>query len=78
MVLSYLYSAGLTRSDLLYSLLHHLVARFAETDVSLMVTVLNAAGLQLRSDDAAAMKDFVLAVHKAAADKGKAGARPAA
>lgn len=71
--MSYLYSCGLVRADLMFSFLQHLTARFGEADVALMVTVLNACGLQLRSDDAAAMKEFVVAVQQSASDKGTAG-----
>ena len=76
MLFAYLYGCGLVRADVMYSFLHALRARFAESDVSALVTALNASGLQLRSDDPAAMKEFVLGVHARAAEMGKEGGHP--
>jgi hypothetical protein len=57
----------------IYSLLDQLKESFSEGDVALLVTMLNAVGLALRSEDAAGMKDFVVAVHARAAQQGAEG-----
>ena len=54
-----------------------LVRRFTEQDVALILALLTAAGFQLRRDNPAAMKDFVVAVHARAAEAGTAGAMSA-
>ena len=59
-LLAYCYSCGLVGADLCYSLLQQLCARFEEADVALMVVLLNCVGLQLRTEDPAAMKAWVL------------------
>ncbi|GAX86627.1 hypothetical protein CEUSTIGMA_g14035.t1, partial [Chlamydomonas eustigma] len=74
MVISHLYSCGLVRSDVVYSLLHKLRDRLSELDVDMVVLVLGSVGLQLRNEDPAAMKDFVVGVHARAADLGQQGA----
>eukprot|EP00882_Tetradesmus_deserticola_P022441 GHRQ01024349.1.p2 GENE.GHRQ01024349.1~~GHRQ01024349.1.p2 ORF type:complete len:112 (+),score=32.61 GHRQ01024349.1:360-695(+) len=56
MLLAYCYSAGMVAADCMYSVLGELTRRFAESDVAMMLTLLNAVGLQLRSADPAAMK----------------------
>ncbi|KAK9823765.1 hypothetical protein WJX72_005349 [[Myrmecia] bisecta] len=66
-VAAQLYLCGLLPVDCLYSLLRHLTDRFEEQDVAMMMTLLQACGFQLRADDPAAMKEFVLAVHARAA-----------
>lgn len=53
-----------------FSVLGELTRRFTESDVAMMLTLLNAVGLQVRSADPIAMKDFVLAVHNRAAAAG--------
>ncbi|KAK9827685.1 hypothetical protein WJX81_008109 [Elliptochloris bilobata] len=73
-VAAQLYLAGLLPAATLYSLLAHLRARFAEQDVALIWGLLNAAGFQLRRDDPAAMKEFVVAVHARAAEAAEADA----
>eukprot|EP00882_Tetradesmus_deserticola_P014563 GHRQ01015491.1.p1 GENE.GHRQ01015491.1~~GHRQ01015491.1.p1 ORF type:complete len:481 (+),score=238.12 GHRQ01015491.1:300-1742(+) len=73
MLLAYCYSAGMVAADCMYSVLGELTRRFAESDVAMMLTLLNAVGLQLRSADPAAMKDFVMAVHSRAAAAGPGG-----
>lgn len=45
--------------------------------MAMMSAALRAAGLQLRSADPAAMKDFLVAVHARAAEAAKAGAMSA-
>ncbi|CAG9459980.1 unnamed protein product [Pedinophyceae sp. YPF-701] len=70
MLTSYVYSAGLVDATTPFSLLAHLTQNFSEVAVTLMVTVLNACGLALRSDDPVAMRDFVVGVHKRAAEVG--------
>eukprot|EP00798_Chlamydomonas_sp_ICE-L_P023340 gene23340-30589_t len=70
MLLAYLYGCGVLRADLMYTFMDSLRERFWESDVSALVTLLNAAGLQLRSDDPVAMKEFVLSVHARAAKAG--------
>ncbi|KAG2436983.1 hypothetical protein HYH02_011415 [Chlamydomonas schloesseri] len=72
-LLAYCYSAGLVGPGLCYSLLGALRERFSEADVSAMVTLLNAVGLQLRNADPGLMKEFVLGVHERAAALGKDG-----
>ncbi|GLC58960.1 hypothetical protein PLESTB_001421700 [Pleodorina starrii] len=72
-LLAYCYSAGLVGPGLCYSLMAALKDRFQEADVSAMVTLLNAVGLQLRNAEPALMKDFVLGVHQRAAQLGKDG-----
>jgi nucleolar MIF4G domain-containing protein 1 len=73
MVMSHLYSCGLVRSDIMYSLLHKLRDRMSELDVDMVVSVLGSVGLQLRNEDPAAMKDFVVGVHARAAELGQQG-----
>lgn len=48
----------------LYSVLAELTRRFTEADVAMMLTLLNAVGLQLRSADPAAMKVRVQGEHR--------------
>ncbi|GLI60135.1 hypothetical protein VaNZ11_002206 [Volvox africanus] len=72
-VLAYCYSAGLVGPGLCYSLLGILKERFQELDVSAMVTLLNAVGLQLRNADPGLMKEFVLGLHERAAQLGRDG-----
>ena len=75
MVLAHLYSCGLVRADVLYGYLGLLRNRLSEPDVDVLVTMLGSVGLQLRSDDPVAMKDFVVGVHARAAELGKQGER---
>ncbi|KAF8061907.1 MRF1 [Scenedesmus sp. PABB004] len=70
MLLAYAFSAGVVAADLVFSVLGELTRRFEEGDVAMMLTLLNAVGLQLRATDPAAMKGFVLAVHARAAAAG--------
>ncbi|GBF89357.1 hypothetical protein Rsub_02235 [Raphidocelis subcapitata] len=74
LLLAYCYSCGLLAADCLYSFLGVLAQRFTEEDVMILAALLNAVGLQLRADDPAAMKDFVVAVHEAAARARACGA----
>ncbi|CAL8471329.1 g10871 [Coccomyxa elongata] len=62
-VVGHLYGCRVLEAATVYSLLDHLKDRFSEQDVALIFALLNSVGLQLRSDDPAAMKDFVTAVH---------------
>lgn len=77
MVAVHAFLAGLIGPPVLYSLLAHLTSRFEEQDVAMMSAALRVAGLQLRSADPAAMKDFLVAVHARAAEAAKAGAMSA-
>ncbi|EIE19666.1 MIF4G-domain-containing protein [Coccomyxa subellipsoidea C-169] len=62
-VVGHMYGCRVLEAATLYSLLDHLRQRFSEQDVALIFALLNSVGYQLRSDDPAAMKDFVTAVH---------------
>ncbi|PSC75596.1 nucleolar MIF4G domain-containing 1 [Micractinium conductrix] len=73
MVAAHLYTTGALKPDLVYSLLDSWRQRFTETDVSMIVTLLHACGLQLRAADPIMMKEFVVATHARAAEAGAAG-----
>uniref|UniRef100_A0A7N0UV83 MI domain-containing protein n=1 Tax=Kalanchoe fedtschenkoi TaxID=63787 RepID=A0A7N0UV83_KALFE len=60
--LCYLCILGVFSSDLVYDFLILLSKRLLETDVSTILTILQCCGMKLRSDDPAAMKDFILSV----------------
>ena len=60
-------------SEVVFSLLERLKADFSDGDVTLIVSMLHAFGLDLRADDPAGMKTFVLSVHARAADLGAQG-----
>ncbi|BDA46714.1 Suppressor of glycerol defect protein 1 [Coccomyxa sp. Obi] len=62
-VVGHMYGCRVLEAATVYSLLDHLKDRFSEQDVALIFALLNSIGFQLRSDDPAAMKDFVTAVH---------------
>ena len=55
-VVGHLYGCRVLEAATVYSLLDHLKDRFSEQDVALIFALLNSVGLQLRSDDPAAMK----------------------
>ncbi|CAM8878007.1 unnamed protein product [Rhodiola kirilowii] len=62
LLLCYLCVLGVFSSDLVYDFLILLSKRLLETDVSTILTILQCCGMKLRSDDPAAMKDFILSV----------------
>ncbi|KAL8129472.1 hypothetical protein V2J09_018627 [Rumex salicifolius] len=62
LLLSYLYIFGVCSSDLIYDFLLMLTKRMTEIDVSTILTVLQCCGMKLRSDDPAAMKEFIFGV----------------
>ncbi|XP_057842704.2 uncharacterized protein LOC131052122 [Cryptomeria japonica] len=64
LLLSYLYIFGLCSSDLIYDLLDSLSKRLEELDVSVILTILQCCGMCLRSDDPAAMKDFIFGIQQ--------------
>ena len=88
LLLSYLYVFQVAHPDLLAGILRLLAARFCEADAELLLLSLTYAGFQLRTDDPAALRDILKAVHdKVAATKQQqqqqqqqqqaAGAKPA-
>ncbi|KAL8109590.1 uncharacterized protein LOC141671887 [Apium graveolens] len=64
LLFSYLYIFGVCSSDLMYDFIAMLSKRLTEVDVSIILTVLQSCGMKLRSDDPAAMKDFIVNVQK--------------
>ncbi|KAK1431322.1 hypothetical protein QVD17_07779 [Tagetes erecta] len=56
LLLCYLYIFGVCSSDLIYDFMMMLSSRLTEVDVSTILTVLNCAGMRLRSDDPSTMK----------------------
>ncbi|CAN4089360.1 unnamed protein product [Withania somnifera] len=62
LLLSYLYTFGVCSSDLIYDFLVTLSKRLTEVDVSTILTVLQACGMKLRSDDPVGMKNFVVCI----------------
>ncbi|XP_076895360.1 uncharacterized protein LOC143547956 isoform X2 [Bidens hawaiensis] len=62
LLLSYLYIFGVCSSDLIYDFMMMLSSRLTEVDVSTILTVLNCSGMRLRSDDPAAMKNFIVSI----------------
>lgn len=66
LLLSYLYIFGVCSSDLIYDFMNVLSKRLMETDVSTILAVLQCCGMNLRSDDPIAMKNFVLNVQNRA------------
>lgn len=62
---------GIISAGLMYSFLDRLRASLGERDVAVLVTALNACGLALRADDPAAMKEFVVSVHRRAGEIGR-------
>ncbi|KAI7835645.1 hypothetical protein COHA_010459 [Chlorella ohadii] len=73
MVAAHLFLSGVLRPDVVHSMLDTWRERFTETDVSMIVTLLQACGLQLRAADPVAMKEFVVAVHARAGQAGGTG-----
>lgn len=66
LLLSYVYIFGVCSSDLIYDFMNVLSKRLMETDVSTILAVLQCCGMNLRSDDPVAMKNFVLSVQNRA------------
>ncbi|KAF5940612.1 hypothetical protein HYC85_021779 [Camellia sinensis] len=66
LLLSYLYISGVCSSDLIYDFMIMLSKRLMEIDASTILTILQCCGMNLRGDDPAAMKDFVLSVQNRA------------
>ncbi|KAL6995283.1 hypothetical protein U1Q18_005419 [Sarracenia purpurea var. burkii] len=66
LLLSNLYVFGVCSSDLIYDLMIMLSKRLMEIDVSTILTILRCCGMNLRGDDPAAMKQFVLSVQNKA------------
>lgn len=64
LLFSYVYIFGVFSSDLMYDFIAMLSKRLTEVDVSIILTVLQSCGMKLRSDDPAAMKDFIVSVQK--------------
>ncbi|GAB2267204.1 hypothetical protein Dimus_002189 [Dionaea muscipula] len=62
LLLSYLCIFGVCSSDLIYDFLIKLSERLTEIDVSTILAVLQCCGMKLRSDDPAAMKNFIVSV----------------
>ncbi|KAK7377853.1 hypothetical protein VNO80_03286 [Phaseolus coccineus] len=62
LLLSYLCIFGVCSSDLIYDFLVMLSKRLTETDVSIILALLQCCGMKIRVDDPAAMKDFILSV----------------
>ncbi|KAL5770276.1 hypothetical protein ACOSP7_014430 [Xanthoceras sorbifolium] len=62
LLLSYLCVFGVCSSELIYDFLIMLSKRLAEIDVSTILTILQCCGMKIRSDDPAAMRDFILSV----------------
>eukprot|EP00955_Chlamydomonas_euryale_P065511 359258-Chlamydomonas_euryale.AAC.6 len=77
-VLAHTYAVSLVRSEVLYSFLEAAKARLTEADIDMIVALLGSVGMQLRNEDPAAMKEFVLGVHSRAAELGAQGVRAAA
>jgi len=66
LLLSYLYVFGVCSSDLIYDFMIMLSKRLTEVDVSTILTILQCCGMNLRGEDHAAMKNFVLSVQNRA------------
>ncbi|KAF7135056.1 hypothetical protein RHSIM_Rhsim08G0079300 [Rhododendron simsii] len=66
LLLSYLYIFGVCSSDLIYDFMIMLSKRLREIDVSTILTILQCCGMNLRGEDHAAMKSFVLSVQNRA------------
>ncbi|XAR69871.1 hypothetical protein NMG60_11001623 [Bertholletia excelsa] len=66
LLLSFLYVFGVCSSDLIYDFMIMLSKRLMEIDVSTILTILQCCGMNLRGDDPAAMKNFVLSVQNRA------------
>eukprot|EP00898_Chlorokybus_atmophyticus_P001124 jgi/Chlat1/2011/Chrsp158S02301 len=66
---AHLYVFGVLEAVAIFSLLQMLCQRFTEQDVSTIVVLLQSCGMQLRAEDPAAMKEFIVAVHARAADR---------
>ncbi|KAK3198143.1 hypothetical protein Dsin_021558 [Dipteronia sinensis] len=62
LLLSYLCIFGICSSELIYDFLIMLSKQLAEIDVSTILTILQCCGMKIRSDDPAAMRDFILSV----------------
>ncbi|KAL1833356.1 hypothetical protein DCAR_0103447 [Daucus carota subsp. sativus] len=62
LLFSYIYIFGVCSSELMYDFIAMLSKRLTEVDVSIILTVLQSCGMKLRSDDPAAMKDFIVSV----------------
>ncbi|KAK2638295.1 hypothetical protein Ddye_026090 [Dipteronia dyeriana] len=62
LLLSYLCIFGICSSELIYDFLIMLSKQLAEIDVSTILTILQCCGMKIRSDDPAAMRDFILGV----------------
>lgn len=74
LLLCHLYACGVIRSEVVYSFLGVVRNRLSEPDVDMIVSVLGHVGLQLRGENPAQMKEFVLGVHARAAELGQKGA----
>ncbi|XP_052186398.1 uncharacterized protein LOC127797491 isoform X2 [Diospyros lotus] len=66
LLLSYLYIFGVCSSELIYDFMIILSNRLMEVDVSTILTILHCCGMNLRSDNPSAMKNFVLCVQNRA------------
>lgn len=62
LIIAHLYAFGVVACGLVYGLVRELVQGMGERDVELLLSLLRAAGAQMRADDPAALKDIVLAV----------------
>lgn len=78
LLLTYLYVFHVAHADLLGGALRLLAARFAEADAELLLLSLTYGGFQLRSDDPAALRDVLKAVHDKVAVAAPADGKAAA
>lgn len=62
LIIAHLYAFGVVACGLVYGLVRELVQGMGERDVELLLSLLRAAGAQMRADDPAALRDIVLAV----------------
>uniref|UniRef100_A0A2P2KZS7 Nucleolar MIF4G domain-containing protein 1 isoform X2 n=2 Tax=Rhizophora mucronata TaxID=61149 RepID=A0A2P2KZS7_RHIMU len=62
LLLSYLCIFGVFSSDLIYDFLIMSSKQLTETDVPIILTVLQCCGIKIRADDPAAMKNFIQSV----------------
>jgi nucleolar MIF4G domain-containing protein 1 len=69
LIICYLYNFGVAHCTLLYDIVRDLIGNFREVDVEMLLLILSHSGRALRSDDPSALKEIVLLVQKAAADR---------
>ena len=73
LVLCYLYNYSIVHSTFMYSVIRHLIEKFTELDVELLLLILSHCGQSLRSDDPSSLKEIVLMVQKRTMDNKEKG-----